>query len=45
MNELAENNLSILDTYWSKENVQIDEQDFIDCYVQQETQVMSKTEA
>lgn len=45
LNELADNNLSILDTYWSKEETQIDEQDFIDCYVQQDTQVMTKTEA
>mgnify|MGYP001626731268 CR=1 FL=1 len=43
LNRIAENNLSILDAYWAKdEDMMIDEEDFMDHYVRQETQILSQ---
>ncbi len=46
LSRIAENNLSILDAYWAKDDdLMIDEEDFMNHYVRQETQVLSQPEA
>lgn len=46
LSRIAENNLSILDAYWAKdEDIMIDEEDFMNHYVRHETQILSQSEA